>query len=211
MKNKKISFIIKVGIFSALSIVLYYLRIQASFIPFFPSFLKFQFSNVPAIMSGFILGPIGGCLVILTRTVINLIFTQSMFVGELADFIIGVIVVLTTSLYYKRHRTLKGGIISLVFGVIAWCFSGVISNTFILIPTYMKVYHLQPSYFMNLLSFVKNINENNFMFYYNLIVVIPFNLMLSLMVSLVVMLIYKRTSNVFKYFDKEKNNDVSEN
>ena len=76
MKNKRlIDYISKVSIFSALSFILY---LFPKFpLPFFPSFLEVQFSNLPAILGGFVLGPIGGVIIVVVRFVLKLIFTLS--------------------------------------------------------------------------------------------------------------------------------------
>ena len=72
MKNKKIiDYIAKVAIFSALSFILY---LFPKFpLPIFPSFLDIQFSNLPAILGGFVLGPLGGCIIVIVRCALKLL------------------------------------------------------------------------------------------------------------------------------------------
>ena len=102
MKNKKlIDYISKIAIFSALSFILY---LFPKFpLPFFPSFLDVQFSNLPAILGGFVLGPLGGCLIVIVRCALKLLLGMSTTagVGEIADLLLGVCVVLSSSLIYK--------------------------------------------------------------------------------------------------------------
>ena len=121
LKKRSVSYMAKVAIFSALSIVLYYIKLPITLIiPIFPEYLDIQFSNLPAIIAGFILGPLGGISVVVIRTVIKLPFTGTLGVGELADLIIGVITVLVGSLVYKKEHTKSGGIIALIFTFITW-------------------------------------------------------------------------------------------
>jgi len=69
MRNKAVSFSVKVAMFSALSIVLYFISFP---LPIFASFLKIQFSNLPAYLAGFALNPWGGMLVVMIRFLIKL-------------------------------------------------------------------------------------------------------------------------------------------
>ena len=67
-KNKKtIDYMTKIAILAALSSILYF--IPKFPLPFlFPSFLEIQFSNLPAILGGFILGPFAGGLLKIRTT-----------------------------------------------------------------------------------------------------------------------------------------------
>ena len=67
-RKQQINWIVKVAIFGAISGLLYYLRFPLPFI--FPPFLDVQFSNLPAVLSGFILGPLGGILVLVIKIVV---------------------------------------------------------------------------------------------------------------------------------------------
>lgn len=200
MKKKQIfNYLTKIAIFSALSFVLY---LFPKFpLPFFPSFLEIQFSNLPVILSGFILGPLGGCLTVLVRFVLKLPFSSTMFSGEVADLIIGISVALTSSIIYKLNKTKKGGIIALVASTAVWVVVSVISNYFINLPFYIQViFDGNPAPLVRMLSTViKGINEDNLYEYYILFAVIPFNLLLSVLVSIITFFSYKRLSVIFKH------------
>lgn len=213
MKNRKIlDYISKVAIFSALSIILYF--IPKFPLPFlFPSFLEVQFSNLPAILGGFVLGPVGGMLIIVVRTLIKLPFSSTMYVGELADFLIGISTVLVSSLIYKHNNTKKGGIIGLIFGIITWVVVAIIANGTFLINFYKEFAGIDAVIGMCKNVF-PNITEENFMKLYLFGAVLPFNLMLSSIVSLVTFLVYKKISFIFKkdFISKGKKEDkVDEN
>ena len=120
MKKRGILIIAKVGIFSALSVVLYFIRFP---LPPFPSFLKIQFSNLPAVIGGFVMGPFYGFLIVLIRTLISLPFTSSHMVGELADLMIGGAVVVSSSVVYRLMKTKKGGLLSLLVSIVMWVLS----------------------------------------------------------------------------------------
>lgn len=202
LKKRSVSYMAKVAIFSALSIVLYYVKLPVSLIiPIFPEYLDIQFSNLPAIICGFILGPIGGISVVVIRTVIKLPFTGTLGVGELADLIIGVFSILIGSLVYKKEHTKTGGIIALICTCVSWVFFAALANWLVVIPTYMKVYHFEAATFVQMLSFIDGVNEQNFMFFYIFAIAIPFNLILSLMVCIITYLVYKRVSKLVQKLD----------
>ena len=72
MVRKKVTtaYIAKVAILSALSFVLYmYCKFRLPFM--FPSFLEMQFSELPAVLAGFSLGPVAGSLVIIIKCLIK--------------------------------------------------------------------------------------------------------------------------------------------
>ena len=61
--------IAKLGIFSALAVILYFLNFP---LPFFPPFLEIHLSDLPALICGFTLGPIGGVLTVVIKILIKL-------------------------------------------------------------------------------------------------------------------------------------------
>ena len=199
-KNRQIlDYMTKVAIFSALSFVLY---LFPKFpLPFFPSFLEIQFSNLPAILGGFALGPVGGALIIVIRTVIKLPLSSTACVGELADCIIGLATVMVSSLIYQKFKTKKGGIIALICGVITWTTIAILANAFILIPFYAKFFMGEKGIaglVMITQDVLPNVTVENFIEVYVLYAALPFNLLLSTTVSVITFLVYKRISIVFK-------------
>lgn len=188
----------KVAIFGALSFLLYFLKFNLPFI--FPSFLEINFSMLPIILAGFVLGPWWASLVVLLRFVLKLPFSSTAYVGEAADLIIGLFVLIPSSLFYQYHKDKKGGIISLVLVVAMWVVAGILSNVCINIPFYVNFYfggNMAPLVGM-VSGLYKGVTEETFMHYYILLGVIPFNLLLSLIVSIVTYFVYKRVSIIFK-------------
>ena len=132
LKNKRIiDYIAKTAIFSALSFILY---LFPKFpLPFFPSFLDIQFSNLPAILGGFVLGPLGGCIIVIVRCLLKLILGMSSTAGagELADLLLGIAVVFTSSMIYKHYKNKRGGIVALIVAIIVWVVSSIFINCYI--------------------------------------------------------------------------------
>lgn len=196
--SKKTRKIVVVGVFSALSVILYYLSFP---LPIFPSFLKIQFSNIPVLIAGFALGFPYGVGILAVKAIIHGITNGAgtMYVGEIADLLIGICVLLATTLIYNKNKTKKGAIIALAVGCGAWIISSALLNWLLLAPTYIELFFKgDVSGFIGMCSIIKGINESNYMLYYVLFGVVPFNICLSVMVSIVTYLVYKRVSNFIK-------------
>lgn len=134
------AYITKIAILSALSTVLY---LFARF-PIFPAFpfnvLDMDFSDIPALIGGFSMGPVAGVIIVLIKCVIKLSTSSTMLVGELSNFIVGCALVLPASLYYKFHKTRKGALIALVIGVLVNAAVSIFNNYFITVPLYAEVF-----------------------------------------------------------------------
>ena len=200
VKNKQIlNYMTKIAIFSALSSILYF--VPKFPLPFlFPAFLDIQFSNLPAILGGFAMGPVGGILIIVIRTLIKLPFSSTAYVGEFADLLIGIATVLTSSLIYKTHKTKKGGIVALLFGTVAWVVSSMLMNWLVLLPFYMQAFYggNTTKFIEDCIEVLPNMNTENFMKFYIFGAVLPFNALLATMVGIITFFVYKRISIIFK-------------
>lgn len=100
--NTKVRYITVTAMLSAVAFVLMYLEIA---IPIMPSFIKFDFSDLPALLGSFALGPVCGVLICLIKNVLHLAFSNSMFVGELSNFILGAVFVAIAGNIYKHKKT----------------------------------------------------------------------------------------------------------
>ena len=87
------------GMLSAVAVVLMYLEIP---IPIMPGFIKFDFSDLPALLGAYALGPVAGIIICLIKNVVHLAASQSMLVGELSNFILGSVFVFTAGIVYKK-------------------------------------------------------------------------------------------------------------
>jgi len=196
-----------IGIFTAFSIVLYFIKFNLPFI--FPSFLEINFSLLPIIIIGLLFGPVEGITLVLLRAIIKIPFTSTFCVGELADVLIGIPVILVTSLVYMKIHNKKGAIISLSLGILTWILSGVLTNYFINVPFFIQLYcDGNVNSFVGILSIIPGVNESNYLIKYLLFAVVPFNGLLSILVSLVTFLVYKKISILFNKigvnYEKEK-------
>lgn len=174
---------------SALSIILYYtIRIPLPFI--FPGFLEIQFSNVPAIIAGFMTGPIGGAVVVVVRTLAKMPGSHTMNVGEFADMIIGIPTVVISAVIYMKHRTKKGAILASVAGIITWVVVAVIGNYFLFLPFYAELFGVDE--LLKFLQVIPGVTADNYLWRFALFAALPFNILLASMVYGITFLSYKR-------------------
>ena len=74
-------------------------------VPLMPSFIKLDFSELPALLAAFALGPWHGVAVCLIKNLVNVPFTTTGGVGELSNFLLGACFVIPAGLIYRRHKS----------------------------------------------------------------------------------------------------------
>ena len=196
-KRVTIIWMVQVALLSALATVLYYFPKFP--LPIFPSILKVQFSMLPTIIGGFALGPIGGILICLIKFLFKLVTTHSAGIGEFTDLLIGVGVVTITTTVYKYNHTKRGAVGALLCGVLFWCLIAIVLNGFFAMPQYVKLYGIDAV--VGMLKVIPGVTEENYLFKYLIFGCLPFNLMLSIVVSIVTYFVYKRVSWLFEKMD----------
>lgn len=193
------SYVAKIGIFSTLCYVLYLIRTPLSF--WFPFWLEINLSDVPALISGFMLGPLAGVLTVTVKILLKLPFTSTACVGELADYLIGLAFVLPSSLVYKRHKDVKHALCGMILGAVCSIITAIIANVFILIPFYLFVQNWKLSTLVEACSgVIKGITEGNFYVYYAFFAVLPFNLLRCVVAGGITFLVYKKISILMHKF-----------
>ncbi len=103
-------------------------------------FYKLDFSNLPALLAMFSMGPLAGTLTLFIKSAVGLLHSTSQGVGELADFIMGLAMILPAGFIYKRNKTRRGALIGMAVGGLSATLTGVLSNLYILIPFYAAAY-----------------------------------------------------------------------
>lgn len=126
---------IKLSLLSAIAVILMYIDFPV--IPIFP-WLKIDLSDVPALMGAFAFGPLAGVIIELMKNLLILIVkgTGTGFVGELANFLVGVALVWPAALVYKKNKTKKTAILEMVLGVLCIEVVGILANVYLLLPAY---------------------------------------------------------------------------
>ena len=194
-RKELINQIVKIGILSALSSILYFIKFH---VPIFPSFLEVHFSMLPALLGALALGPRDGALIILIRFLVKITISETYFIGEIADLIIGLSCVIPAGYFYQFHRNKKGGVKALIMAWALWIIVGTLSNLFT-VPSYMAVLHMDKQAIVKFMGVVPFINESNYLGTYLLFGALPFNAMLASSVCLVTFFVYKSVSRIFKH------------
>ncbi len=195
LKRMNIKQMSVIAVFSALSVILYYF---GKFnLPFFPSWLDIQFSDIPALLVSFMYGPISGVLVIIVRFFCKLPGTSTVGVGEFADVLIGVTLVLVAGLIYKKHKSFKGALCAMGIGMLSATFMATVSNWLILIPAYKGIAGYPQAALTGVMDTIISggngvVTDNNFMAYYLFVGVVPFNLFRYVIVFGITIILYKR-------------------
>ena len=197
-------FIARTAVFAAISIILYTIPFLKFALPIFPAFLEVHLDEIPALMAGFAYGPLSGFLVILVKTVVKLPLTGTAGVGELADFIYSTAFVLPAAFIYKKHRTLKGALVSLLIATIVQLLVASFGTTFVMLDIYSVLYHLPKQ---AILGMCQKINPavTNLTWPFLLMVGLPFNALKDVIVVAVTFLLYKRLRWLFAKIDAQKN------
>lgn len=210
-KKVTTAYVAKVAMLSAVSFVLYmYAKFRLPFM--FPSFLEMQFSELPAILAGFSLGPVAGSLVIIIKCLIKFPFTGTAFVGEITDMILGLVYVLPASIVYQVNKTKKGAIIGLAIGTGIATVAAILLNWGVSVPFYVKMFFGGNfDVIVNICApLYPGISRETFYVYYLFVAVLPFNLLRLGLVSIVTFFVYKRLSNVLHWELKRKNRSEEE-
>ena len=122
---------------SAAATVLMFLEFPIPFL--IPSFVELDFSELPALLAAFSLGPVSGVVVCLVKNVIKgLLFSGTGGVGEMCNFLLGICFVIPAGLIYRYKKTRSGALIGALAGAVIMAVCSVPVNYFISYPVYTK-------------------------------------------------------------------------
>ena len=98
-----------------------------------PSFVKMDFSDLPALLGAFALGPVYGVVISFMKNLLHIVVkgTSTACVGELCNFMLGAVFSAVAGFIYKHHKSRKTAILGAVAGAAAMAVFSVPSNYFI--------------------------------------------------------------------------------
>lgn len=173
------------AILAALSSVLFLIEI-----PIGMPFYKLDLSNIPVLLGAFMMGPAAGTVILAVKDLIGLLHSSSAGIGELADFIMGLAMMLPAAVYYHGHKSRKGALTGMVIGILCTVFVSVLVNKWIMLPFYMGAFHMDMDQLVAAAHWGGVDSEWKLL----LIITAPFNLIKGLVISGVTFLIYKPLS-----------------
>ncbi|HIP92364.1 MAG TPA: ECF transporter S component [Thermotoga sp.] len=171
--------IVIIGMFSAVATIMMFFEF-----PIFPqaSFLKFDPSEIPALIVSFMIDPLAGATVVLVKDILFFFIKSGDPVGIAMNAAAGVIFVVVAGMIYHRKKTkiraIKGMVLSTLCTTLA-----LVGLNALVVPLYFRApFEL----FLKFLPFI-----------------VAFNLIKFSIDSFVTFLIYKRISILFKLEAKE--------
>ncbi len=190
--------LVMISLFGAISAILMVLEFH---VPFIPPFIKMDFSEVPVIFSGFLMGPMYGVYVSCSKILLNFLLngTTTFGIGEIVNLIGSISYVLpATYWYYRNGRGKKSAIIGIALGTVTTTMILVILNYFIMFPLYAKVMNFPLEAIVHLTSTTNPLVHDPFSLM--IFMLLPFNLFKYSVTGIVTMLLYPRLEKVFLKF-----------
>ncbi|MCF0112333.1 MAG: ECF transporter S component [Erysipelotrichaceae bacterium] len=187
--------IAKISVLGVLAFLIMFLETPLGFAP---SFYKMDLSEVVVLLGGFALGPAAAASIEAMKIVLNLLFTgtQTSFVGEIANYIMGISLVFPAIWIYRRNKTKKTAVIGLIAGTISLTIVGTAMNYFVLLPAYSYFFHLPMDTLLSMGSQINGAITDRLTFV--LFATAPFNLLKGILCSVITILLYKRVSPLLK-------------
>lgn len=191
-QHRQARYVAVTGVLSAIAFVLMLVEFPIPLL--IPSFIKFDFSDLPALIGSFAMGPVCGILIELIKNLLHVMVSGSFGVGELSNFMLGAIFVGVAGAFYKFHKNKKGAVLGSFLGALAMAGLSVVTNTFITYPVY---YQFMPeetilAAYQAIIPSVDSVFQS--LIYFNL----PFTFFKGMADVLITLLIYKRVSPLLK-------------
>ncbi|MBR4224097.1 MAG: ECF transporter S component [Oscillospiraceae bacterium] len=173
-----------------------------------PGFIKFDVSEMPALISSFALGPVSGMCVCLIKNLVKLVLGSSTAgVGELSNFILGCAFVVPAGLIYKSRKTKTTAMIGSVVGAVTMALLSVVSNYFVIYPIYAKAFGGMEA----IIGAYKAIDPKaDTLMYCLLRFNMPFTLIKGLASAGITAVVYKHISPIIKKADPRATHTASE-
>jgi len=179
MKKSSTRLLTIIGMMSAVSFGLYALEIPAAFL--FPAapYLKIDFSDIPAVMTGIIGGPIAGVMVLFIKNLLHflLISKESAGIGEIANFFAGLAFTMPIIILYRKSG-FKLTWLTLILATVSVTVTMFIINYYIIFP----IYGIPREGSIELL----------------ITVFTPFNILRGMLLSIALVLLFPRVSSLLK-------------
>ncbi|MBR1693151.1 MAG: ECF transporter S component [Lachnospiraceae bacterium] len=196
LSTKKVTMI---GMFSAIAMILHLFDFPIPFLA--PGFYKLDLSEIPVLICAFAYGPVAGVFTEFCKILLKLLFksTSTAFVGDLANFAVGCVLVLPASILYQFKKTKKRAILSCAVGTLCMAVFGAVFNAVYLLPAFAVLFMGDAGAVDSFVAMGHDIiplitDVTTFA----LFSVAPINILKGIMASIPTMLIYKPLSPLLK-------------
>ena len=190
--KKGVRYITVTAMLSAVAYVLMFIDFPIPFL--IPSFIQMDISELPALIGAFAMGPMCGVLVCLVKNLLHLFITSTGGVGELSNFLLGVMFVLPAGIIYDMKKNKKSARNGALIGAVLMGLVSIPVNYFLTYPIY---YNFMPEAvileaYRAIVPSMKNILQCLICFN------MPFTIVKGLCSVGLTMLIYKHISPILK-------------
>ncbi len=181
-----------IAMLSAVAFILQYIEFPLPML--MPPFIKFDLSDLPALLGAFAFGPVSGVIIELIKNLLHCLVSQSATVGELSNFILGAVFTLSAGFIYKFRKNKKTALLGGIVASLLMGLASIPSNYFVVYPFY---YNFMPketvlAAYQAIVPSMKSIMQCLVVF--NL----PFTVVKGLLNVIICMLIYKPLSPILK-------------
>lgn len=194
MKQKNKLTARSMAVIAMLAAVSFVLMLFDFSVPFMPSFIKMDLSELPALVGAFALGPVSGVAVCLVKNLLHLFVTSTGGVGELSNFMLGAVFTGVAGWLYQRNKTRKGAFIGALAGAVCMAVVSVFSNYYIVYPVYTAFMPMEGiiAAYQAIYSGIDNLWKALILFN------MPFTFVKGMLVTAVTFLIYKKIAPVLR-------------
>lgn len=184
------------GMLAALAFILQMFEFPLPFLA--PGFYQLDFSEVPVLICAFSMGPVSGVIAELLKNLIKILIrgTNTAFVGDFANFVVGCSLILPAAVVYCRKKTKVRAIIGCIAGTCVITVAGSMFNAVYLLPAFAKLYGIEMDALIAMGAAIYPGIESFGLYHFVTFCTAPINLIKGIMVSVVVMLIYKPVSRL---------------
>jgi riboflavin transporter FmnP len=179
MQKGKVKQMVAVSMLSTIAYVLMMLDFP---FPGLPPFLKIDFSDVPALLAAIIFGPLAGIMVEAIKNMLHYGIVGSFTgvpVGQLANFIAGIMFILPVSYMFRKKHTVKRLSMGLITGTVLMTLMMGLLNYLIILPAYTWFLGAEPMTNQSMINLI-------------LVGITPFNLIKGTIITLLFVVLFTR-------------------
>jgi riboflavin transporter len=133
--------LVTIPMLAAVAFILQYLEFP---IPLMPTFLKLDFSTLPALIGGLMYGPVAGIVIEVMKNTLHMLFknTDGLVIGEIANVLAGSVFVISAVLMQRLGKGKQGFLAGLALGAVLMTTVMAFMNAWFLLPAYAALYQM---------------------------------------------------------------------
>lgn len=133
--------LVTIPMLAAVGFILQYLEFP---IPLMPSFLKLDFSTLPALIGGLMYGPVAGIVIEVMKNALHMLFknTDGLIIGEIANVLAGASFILIAVVIHRLGKGKQGFLLGLALGTLLMTVAMSLFNAWFLLPAYAALYQM---------------------------------------------------------------------